>query len=307
MQKSQSKTPDRQKILVYGITGLLGSRIKDLLSEEFKIIGTPHSHLDLKDSRRVQENIEDVMPDHIVYAAGLTKVDYCQLHKKEAFDLNYKVVKHIARKAAVLGIPFHYISTDAVFDGKMAKRPYTEDDKTHPISVYGQSKLAGENVTLETSPKNSVIRTIMLYSSSFPNKKDFTRLAYQSLKNNEKFVTIEDQIVNPTFVDDLVWGLAKILERKASGIYHVAATTYTTNFGFIQKIARVFKFDKKLISKEKFDVFFKDKPAPRTKYCWLSTAKFEKEFGRGTLHSLDQSLAIFKKQIEKIGASPVDF
>lgn len=307
MSKSKTTSPEKQKILVYGITGLLGSRIKDLLSEKYKIIAPPHSHLNLRNIKEVEKNIKDTMPHQIVYAAGLTKVDYCQLHKKEAFDLNYKAVKSIAQEADIFKIPVHYISTDAVFDGKKVQKPYRENDKTNPISVYGKSKLAGEKAVLEASSKNSVIRTIMLYSSSFPHKKDFARLAYDSLKNGEKFVAIEDQVINPTLVDDLVYSIDKILEKKAKGIYHVAATTYTTNYGFAQKIAKAFGFNKNLIVKEKFNVFFKDKPAPRAKFCWLDTTKFKKEFGNNILHNLDESIEIFKKQIEKIGASPLDF
>lgn len=306
MPRRQTAPVIRQKILVYGVTGLLGSRIKDLLSEKFKIIAPPHSHLNLKDLKKVKEGITDIMPDQIVYAAGLTKVDYCQLHKKEAFDLNYKVVKNIAQKAAQLGIPLHYVSTDAVFDGKNKKRPYNENDRTNPLSIYGKSKLAGESATLEASSKNSVIRTIMLYSSSFPLKKDFARLAYESLKNNEKFIAIEDQVINPTLVDDFVWALAVLLGKRANGIYHVAATTYTTNFGFVEKIAKAFKFDKNLIVGEKFDKFFKDKPAPRTKFCWLDTAKFQKEFGKDIIHTLDENIAIFRKQIKKSQSLPID-
>lgn len=303
MSKSKAK---RQKILVYGISGLLGSRINQLLKGKFKIVAPPHSHLNLLDQRKVEKNINDVMPDQIIYAAGLTKVDFCQLHKREAFALNFTAAKTIAQKAAFLGIPVCYISTDAVFDGTNSKRPYKENDKTNPISVYGKSKLAGEMAVLETSPQNSVIRAIMLYSSSFPHKKDFVRLAYESLKNGDKFIAIEDQIINPTLVDDLVWAIDKILERRANGIYHIGATDYTTNFGFVEKIAKTFKFNKNLIVGEKFDKFFKDKPAPRTKFCWLDTSKFQKEFGKNIIHTLDDGIAIFKKQIKKTQSLPID-
>ncbi len=306
MSKGKTTSSRKQKILVYGITGLLGSRIKDLLSEKYKIIAPPHSHLNLSKLKEVEKNIDETMPDQIVYAAGLTKVDYCQLHPKEAYALNFIAAKTIAQRAAPLGIPVHYISTDAVFDGKKTQKPYRETDKTKPISVYGKSKLAGEEAILEASPKNSVIRTIMLYSSSFPHKKDFARLAYESLKNGEKFIALKDQIINPTLVDDLVHSIDKILQKKASGVYHVAATDYTTNFEFVEKIAKAFKFDKGLIISERFDEFFKDKPAPRAKFCWLDIAKFEKEFGKNTLHTLDKSITIFKKQIEKTPASPID-
>lgn len=296
----------KQKILVYGITGMTGTRIFQLLSDKFKIFGPPHSHLDITSKKKVQQNIKDVLPDQIVYTAGMTKVDEAQQNKKLAYLLNADSAGYIAQSAASLGIPMHYISTDAVFDGIQKKRPYREIDKTNPVSVYGKSKLKGEKIVLSASIRNSVIRTIMIYSSDFPHRKDFTRFAYESLKNNNKFTAITDQIINPTFVDDLVNAISAILEKRASGIYHVAATDYLSNYDFVKKIAKLFILDSKLIIKTNFRDFFKDKPAPRTQYCWLDTGKFQKEFGKDILQKTDESLSIFKKQIEKLDDQPID-
>ena len=228
------------------------------------------------------------------------------MNPKLAFESNAEIVEDICNYAVKKKIPVTYISTDAVFDGSQFDRPYNETDKPNPLSVYGQSKLKGEKAVLASSKNNCVVRTIMVYSADFPHKQDFARLAYWSLKNQENFEAIPDQIINPTFVDDLVYALATILEKKAKGIYHVAATDYTTNFGFVLKIAKIFKFNEKLITKFYFDDFFKGKPAPRTKCCWLDTTKFRKEFGRGILHTIDESLKEFKKQIERLEPQPVD-
>lgn len=297
----------KQKILVYGITGMVGNRVKQDLSDHFKIVGPPHSHLDITKNREVKKNILDVMPDQILYCAGITKVDYAQSHPKEAYLLNFEVVENIAKIAKAYNIPIHYISTDAVFDGKNSKRPYKENDKTNPLSTYGKSKLKGEQVVLGLSKNNSVIRTIMVYCSDFVHKKDFARLAYESLKRGEDFAAIEDQVVNPTFVDDLVDGIGKILDKRGKGIYHLAACDYTTNYGFVEKIAKAFKFRKELITKESFGEFFKEKDAPRTQYCWLDTTKFQKEFGNNILHSIDKNVLEFKRQLAITSSLPVDF
>lgn len=297
----------RQKILVYGITGMVGSKIKQQIGAEFKVIGPPHSHLDLSKRREVKKNILDVKPDQILYCAGITKVDYAQSHSKEAYLLNCGVVESITKIAKNLNVPFHYISTDAVFDGKNYKRAYRENDQTNPVSTYGKSKLKGEQITLSSSRSNSVIRTIMVYCPNFAHKKDFARVAFETLKKGEEFAAIENQVVNPTFIDDLVSGIGKILEKRAKGIYHLAACDYTTNYGFVEKIAKKFKFRKGLIKKESFEQFFKDKDAPRTKYCWLDTTKFQKEFGENILHTIDQNIAEFKKQLRIASAQPLDF
>lgn len=285
---------------------MTGTRVAELLREKFKIIGPPHSHLDLTNKKSVQKNIEDVQPNQILYLAGITKVDEAEKNQKLAFILNAEAVKYIAEKAAKLNIPFHYLSTDAVFSGKLKERAYTESDKTNPISTYGKSKLEGEKITLSYSPKNSVIRTIMIYSPNYPLKKDFAKFAYESLKYKKQFTGIVDQFVNPTYIDDLVGAISKILEKRSKGIYHVAATNFTTNYEFLKKIAKAFNFEEKLLTKTTFEEFFKDKVAPRQKYSRLSTKKFQKEFGNKILHSIEQGIKNFKKQIQKLEDQPVD-
>lgn len=296
----------KSKVLVYGITGMTGTRIGQLLRDDFKIIAPPHSHLDLSDKKQISSHLKDVSPDQILYVAGLTKVDQAEANPKLAYFLNTYQPKFISEHASRSNIPVFYISTDAVFDGTLKKRPYAEKDKPNPVSVYGKSKLAGEQVVLSVSPNNCVIRTIMIYCANFPHKKDFARLAYENLSRNENFEGIEDQIINPTFVDDLVWALEALLKKRARGIYHVAARDYSTNHGFVEKIARTFRLNKNLIKKVTFEQFFKDKAAKRTQYTWLDTSKFQKEIGKNMLHSIDQGLALFKRQLKGVETQPID-
>lgn len=303
---SKQKAANGQKVVLYGVTGLAGSRIWQLLGSNFRIISPPHSHLNLADIASVTKHINDTNPDQIVYAAGLTKVDIAEKNPKLAYFLNEKIPAKIAKVAANSNIPFIYMSTDAIFDGRQYDRPYRETDKPNPLSVYGKSKLAGEEAILTLSKNNVVARTIMLYSANHTQKKDFARLAHEALKNKESFTAIADQIINPTFVDDFAMALGIILRKRAKGVYHIAATDSTTNLGFVKKIAKVFNLNKNLITKAYFDEFFKDKPAPRTKCCWLDTTKFRKDFGVGILRTIDASLKDFKNKIEKIEAQPIN-
>lgn len=296
----------RQKILVYGITGLVGVRVHQLLGEKFKIIGPPHSYLDITNKNLVQKHIRDVKPDQILFLAGLTKVDEAQLNKNLAFLMNAEAVKYAATQAAKTGVPFHYLSTDAIFDGKLKERAYTEDDEPGPVSVYGKSKLKGEQIVLSLSKRNSVIRTSMVYSSFHANKKDFARFAYESMKYKKPISGIVDQYINPTFVDDLVYAISTILQKRARGIYHVASIGLTTNYKFLNDIARAFKFNEKLVTKVTFKEFFKDKPAPRQQYSVLSTVKFNEEFGSNILHPIKEGIQSFKEQISKLEEQPID-
>ncbi len=285
-------------ILLYGGSGLVGSRINEMLGEEFKIVAPLHKDVDVTDKTQVKKNIHKVKPDYIIYAAGLVKVDKAEENPKEAFLLNSEAISYICDFAKNMGVPVCYFSTDAVFDGKQNERPYTETDKPNPESIYGKSKQVGELAVLEASNSNLVLRIIMVYSSNFPKKKDFPRVVVEALKNKEKLAGITDQVVNPIYVDTVVRALKTLLAKGATGIYHLGATDYVSNFEFAQQIARTFDLDAGLIYRISFDEFFKGKLAKRGQYCWLDTSKFIKEFGRGVLHSTDEELILFKKMLK---------
>lgn len=295
-----------QKIILYGSTGMLGTRIRELLREKFKIVGPPHSHLDLTNKREVLRHLKDVLPDKVIYTAGVTKIDYAQQNPREAFRMNAFVIDSIAKSCAKLNIPVYYISTDAVFDGKNSYKPNKESGSTKSVSIYGKSKLMGEEAVLSASNSNCVVRTVMIYSANFPHRKDFARAAYDSLKNGIPFAGIIDQEVNPTFVDDIVNAISVLVENNAIGIYHVASTDHLSNYQFVLMIAKAFGFDKHLIVKTTFNEFFSKTKAPRAKYSALNTTKFRKNFGENILKTTSKSLNEFKKQINALEISPID-
>jgi len=305
-KESTKKSFQKQKVLLYGSTGLAGAKILQLLRYKFKIVATPHYQLDLNSKKTILSHLEDVLPNQIIYAAGLTKVDEAEANPIKAFNLNHQIPMFITKHAAKLKIPFHYLSTDAVFNGEKTESPYKETDNPNPISVYGRSKLKGEIAALSASGLNSVIRTELLYTSYYPHKKDFARVAYESLKRQEKFAGVINQVITPTFIDDLVYAVSIILEKKATGIYHIASTDFTTNYGFLLKLAGVFNLNKNLIEKVSFEEFFVGKRAKRARNCWLDTQKFRKKFKNHGLREIDASLEDFKKQLFKVESLPID-
>lgn len=286
----------KDKILLFGGSGLLGSHVVSLLSSRFNIIAPSHDKVDITVKYKVQGFIEKTLPDQILFAAGLIRVDVAEKNKDLTYLLNTYSIQYIGDKALELNIPVHYLSTDAVFDGKQKEEPYTEDDKPNPVSLYGKSKLEGENITLNLSTHNSVLRLIMIYASKFDKKKDFVRMAINSLANGKKIFGIIDQVINPIFVEHAVYAIEKILHRRATGIYHLGSIDYTTNYEFIKKLAHIFTFDENLIIPITLNEFFKDNRAKRGRYCWLSIEKFRKRFGEGILHTNDESIALFKNR-----------
>lgn len=290
------------KILILGGSGLVGSRVIELLSEKFELLNPSHQDLDLARSEdEILQALGNYSPNQILYAGGYTNVDKAEENRDLTFKLNADAVKVIASFAKKLNVPFHYLSTDYVFDGKKSDFPYKEDDKANPIdAVYAKSKRQGEIYTLESNSKNSVLRLIMPYRAQFNKKLDLVRLALNKLKKGEKLFGVVDQSINPVFIDDLSFAIDKILQTRSSGIYHLGATSYTTPEKFLKLIASTFGFAPELVEPITFAEFSKTRAALRPQHTWLDTSKFRSEFGENILHTVIDGLQLMKKQIRII-------
>lgn len=284
------------KVLIFGGSGLVGSRIRELLGVKYQIIAPSHLQVDVADKKQIEQIIKTSKPNYIIYATGLTSVDEAKQDTKLAYLLNAKAPAFIAKLAASINVPMLYFSTDAVFDGSKSNKPYFEDEKTHPLSEYGKSKLLGEQVIMNASWKNCIARIIMVYSHELTKRKRFVHIALEALKKGERFYGVLDQVVNPIYVDDIVVAVDLLIKSKSHGIYHLGARDYVTNYEFVKKLAKNFNLNEKLVTGISFEEFFRGK-ALRTKFCWLDTSKFREKFGENILHSNDEGIRLFKKNL----------
>lgn len=282
-------------VLVYGGGGQIGSRVVEMLSAKFKISAPSHKEADVTNYPQVKKNIGSVKPAQILYCVGFTNIDEGIKKAKEAFLLNAGAVGSITHLAKKLDIPFYYLSTEVVFDGQKTSGPYKVDDQPNPLSLVAATKRAGELLALDASPKNSVLRLIVCYSAYYPKKLDLVRLALDKVKKGETFTATDDQEINPIYIDHAVKAIEAILANQASGIYHIGSTDYTTPYKFTKKVAQALGFDKSRIHPISFKEFAKTRPEPRPKYQWLDIKKFQKDFGKGILRSIDEGIAQFKK------------
>lgn len=285
------------KILIFGGSGLVGSRIRELLSLKYQIIAPSHLQVDVADKKQIEQIIKTSKPNYIIYATGLTSVDEAEQYPKLAYLLNVKAPAFIAKLAAKDDVPLLYFSTDAVFDGSKSKKPYLENDPPNPLSEYGKSKLLGEQMVMEAFWKNCIARIIMVYSPEFTKRKRFVQIALEVLKKGEKFYGILDQVVNPIFVDDIVAAVDLLIKSRSHGIYHLGARDYVTNYEFVKKLAKNFNLNENLVTGISLEEFFKGKTL-RTKFCWLDTSKFRDKFGEKILHSVDGGIHLFKKNLD---------
>ncbi len=284
------------KIILFGSSGMVGSRIVELLSETFEIVMPLRRDVDLTKDFEIENFLAKNRADYIIYAAGITKQDQAEDEKELALRLNASVPKLIAQIASKNSTPLIYFSTDAVFDGNMSERPYLEEDQINPVNYYGLTKVYGEEEVLKGSNRNLILRLISVYSAHYEKKVDFARRALAKLLMKEAHEGITDLYFNPTYSDDAVASVKSAINKKATGIYHIGSRDVISNYEFMVDLANVFSIDKNLVKPVIFKDFFKKTQAKRGQYTWLDTSKAQRFFGKEVLHTNIDNLKKFKKE-----------
>lgn len=213
--------PALRKVLLFGGTGQLGDRIRHRWPQ-VAIVAPSSSAVDVRDASAVASALAQTRPDAVVNCTAYNDVPGAQDDPAAAFALNALAVGGMARASATAGVPFLTVSTDYVFDGT-AGRAYTENDRPHPLSAYGASKLAGEVLTFVYCEQAYVVRTCGVYGTRVSSSKGYTfvdRIIARA-RNGEALRVVDDQIVSPTYAGDLADALYALLERMPEpGIYH---------------------------------------------------------------------------------------
>jgi dTDP-4-dehydrorhamnose reductase len=233
-------------------------------------------------------------PDVIINTVAMNDVDQCEVDKRLAWELNVYIVENLARIAKIIDAHFITFSTDYVFDGK--KGPYTEDDVPNPLSYYGKSKLAGENMCLAGHNKSTIIRTNVVYGLSSYGKTNFIHWILEKLEKEEPINVITGQYCNPTFTDDLAISTLKIIDKKRFGIYHVAGADWLNRFEIANKVADVFAYDSELIKPQPPDSFIQK--AKRPEKGGLITLKAKADLGLNYC-GLESGLQALKFQLSE--------
>ncbi len=206
------------KVAVTGSAGQLGRALVSGLAEH-DVIGLTRQDLDITSPGRIFEVIEETRPDILINAAAYTDVDGAEHDTGSAFRANAEGPEHLARATADAGIPLVQVSTDYVFDGE-ADSPYTEFDLTGPLSVYGRSKLAGEDAVRTANPMHYIVRTAWLYAvggSNFPN-------TMRKLAGRSDVRVVDDQRGSPTYGPHLTDAIGRLMLTGSFGTYHLAGS-----------------------------------------------------------------------------------
>ncbi len=193
------------RIVIIGAGGRLGSALVRQYSAEHEVTGFNHAQLDLNDFDRSRATLREPDFDLLINAAGQTDVDRCEREPAEAFRLNAEAPGVLAEICAAKNAHMIHLSTDYVFDGAKTE-PYREGDKAKPISVYGESKLQGEERVLSVSPDHLVARVSWIFG---PDRPSFIDWVIQQAREKDHVDAIADKFSTPTYTLDL----AGMLER----------------------------------------------------------------------------------------------
>ena len=283
------------KILVTGKNGQLGQSIKRLLDEKcfanlssFSFIFTGREELNLENLESIQSYFVRNDIDIIINCAAYTKVDQAEEDQNQANLINHNAVRELAKISKKNKIKLIHISTDFVFNGHK-REPYTEDDKTSPINIYGETKLAGELAIISTMPFNSIIiRTGWVYSE-FGN--NFVKTILNLATKSNTLDIVSDQIGTPTYAYDLANLILKIVgsesfleNEKPTSIFHYSNEGKSSWYEFAKEVISISGINCHLnpINTEDYPL-----PAKRPKYSILSKKKISQEYALNINHWKD--------------------
>src|SRR6266542_523854 len=207
------------KIAILGAGGRLGSALMREYREKFAVTGFNHAQLNLSDHAQLREKLGTCDVDLVINTAAFTNVDLCETQREEAFRINAEAPRVLAEICRDKNAKLIHFSTDYVFDGEK-RAPYTEEDEADPISVYAESKLAGEKNVLAAQNRHLMVRVSWGFG---PDRPSLIAGMIKRARENETVDAIADKFSTPTYTHDIAKMLPQFFDGYADGgILHFA-------------------------------------------------------------------------------------
>ena len=282
------------KLLVFGGSGQLGleilPRARDL---NFEVAAPVTAEVDVSDYEQIKYLIKKLEPNCIINCAAYTNVDLAETEKDFAYKVNEQGPYSIARVIKETDIRLIHISTDYVFDGSL-NRPLTENDKTNPINIYGQSKLAGEQAILNVCPEKSlIVRTSSLHGQY---RNNFVKTMLKLFQEKEEISVVSDQFVTVTWAGWLAEIVLDLIRVEDNGIVNASGKGVLSWFDFAKKI-----FELAVNNNPKINKNLKILPVSyldfkRPSFSALDCSKLESLIGREAI-TWEEGLKIHLEQV----------
>jgi dTDP-4-dehydrorhamnose reductase len=258
-----------KKIAITGLSGVIGTRMCKSLPAGFKVYdlyhtrkakcrSVLHKQVDLADSKKVLSCLEKIQPVTIIHMASITHIDKCEEDYKNGrngyiWKINVNSSDIISKYCKQSGANLIFLSTECVFNGQ--RQLYDEKAAKNPKNWYGRTKNEAENIIIKNYPHASIIRAVIAYHEDDQGTTLFGKLL-KPLKNGKKFGAVTDQLITPTYTDDIIQAINLLLQNPQSGIFHISPKSKTTIYDFALKIASKFGFDRSLIVGKTLEEYF---------------------------------------------------
>jgi len=227
-----------QRVVIFGSGGQLGVELKaEFTRRGYEVKGFERTDVDITDRNRVEQCIADLDPALLINAAAYNQVDVAEKDPEAAFLVNGLAVRNLAMAARQVDARFVHFSTDYVFDG-MAGRAYTEEDKPHPLGAYAVSKYAGELYAEAYHESPTIIRTSGVFGPAGikTNRGNFVELMLRLAASPNPIRVVEDHVASPTYAPALAARTADLVEKKATGVFHIGGGSPVSWYDFAAMI-----------------------------------------------------------------------
>lgn len=212
---------NKKRIVGTGFTGLVGSRIVELLEDQYEFVPLG---IDVRVKEEIQQKVSQLKPDYMLHLAAKTDVDGCEKEKylgekSDAWQINVQGTQNIVDACIQNNVKMVFVSTDFVFSGDT---PHGESDIPNPLNFYGKTKLEAERYVQTLGNNGLIIRISFPFRAYFNKREDIVRMFISSLRQGKTVKAVKDQIITPTFIDDIATAIPTIIERQVDGILHLS-------------------------------------------------------------------------------------
>ncbi len=274
---------NKMKIFGIGISGLVGSRIAEVLKDHYIFDNLSlDAGVDITKPETLEVIRKDTAHPIVLHLAAKADVDGCEQDKEagedgQAYQFNVVGTQNVVDACRESGKKVIYISTDFVFGGEKPEgESYLEGDTPNPVNWYAKTKYLGEEIVKNAGLPFIITRLAYPYRKDvFAPKKDFVHAIMGRLQAAQPVKAVADHVMVPTFLDDIAFALGALMREDAEGIYHVVGSQSLSPYDAAMLIAERFNFDKALISKTTREEYFKGK-APRPFNLSLNNDKIQK-------------------------------
>lgn len=250
------------KIAITGANGLFGHALVQVVGAVHSTLPMTRADADLTCLPDVRAMLLKKEPDALIHTAAAPDPDACERNPEYAFQANVVATRNIVEVAKELAIPVAHISTDAVFHGSI-ESPRTESDQTHPISVYGKTKLLAEKAIMQLE-RHWIFRVSVLFG---PGKANFVDKGLEALRNGRTYTVASDQIGSATYTLDAAGKILEVMESNHFGLFHLCNTGVCSRLELMQQAAIFAGLPtENILGKPMLEM---GRPAPRPKYVVL--------------------------------------